>query len=90
MQATPDGDGSLLDHTLLLYGAGMSNSNVHSGKGLPLLLAGGAAGKHRGGRHVVCPADTPVANLHLTILDKLGLKLERFGESIGEIETLSV
>ena len=90
MQATPDGEGSLLDNTLLLYGAGMSNSNTHDGTNLPLFLAGGAAGQHRGGRHVVVPSDTPVANLHLTIFEKLGLNIESFGDGIGTIKTLSI
>jgi hypothetical protein len=90
MKATPDGDGNLLDHTLLLYGAGMSNSNVHSGEDLPLMLLGGGLGRHKGGRHIVNPSDTPVANLHLTILDKLGIKMDRFGESMGDIKALSV
>jgi hypothetical protein len=90
MQATPDGDSSLLDNTLLLYGAGMSNSNTHSPVNLPLLLAGGAGGRHKGGRHVVCHPDTPVASLHMTIFEKLGLEMESFGESTGGIDTLSL
>ena len=89
MKATAEGDGSLLDNTLFLYGAGMSNSNVHANNSLPLLLVGGAGG-HKGGRHVLCPTDMPVANLHLTILDKLGIKLDHFGESTGEVEGLSI
>lgn len=90
MKATQDGDGSLLDNTLFLYGAGMSNSNVHANNSLPLLLAGGAGGQHKGGRHIVCPTDMPVANLHLTILDLFGIHADRFGESTGEIEALSI
>jgi hypothetical protein len=90
MQATADGEGSLLDNTLFLYGAGMSNSNVHAPEGLPLMLAGGSGGQHKGGRHIVCPSDTPVANLHLTILDMLGVRTEKFGESTGQIEPLSI
>jgi hypothetical protein len=86
MEATPDGDRSLLDNTVLLYGAGMSNSNVHSGEGLPILVVGGAGREPAGGRHVVCPKDTPVANLHLTVLQRLGINIESFGESTGNVE----
>src|SRR5262249_11060670 len=68
LRSTPDGDGSLLDHTALLYGAGMSDSNRHDPNNLPLLLAGGASGKMKRGRHVVFPTGTPMANLLLTLM----------------------
>ncbi len=83
LKATPDGDGNLLDHSLILYGSGMSNSNVHNHSPLPVLVAGGAAGKLKGGRHLKYPEDTPMANLLLTILDKAGVPQERVGDSTG-------
>jgi hypothetical protein len=90
LQATPDGDGSLLDHTLLLYGAGMSDSNQHAPANLPIVLAGGGIGRGQGGRHVRYPNGTPLANLHLTLLDKFGVPtVERIGDSTGRLEHLS-
>lgn len=89
LQATPDGDGSLLDHSMIVYGAGMSNSNAHIPANLPILLAGGAAGQVRGGRHVRLPEDTPLANLHLTVLDKMGIAAERFADSTSGLKVLS-
>jgi hypothetical protein len=89
MARTPDGDGSLLDHALLMHGAGMSNSDTHYHHDLPILLAGTAGGRIAGGRHVALAQETPLANLHLTILDKMGLAVERFGDSNGKIELLS-
>jgi hypothetical protein len=83
MKATPDGDGSLLDHTLLLYGGAMSNSNVHNHGPLPVLIAGGAAGRLKGGRHIKYPEHTPMANLLMTILDKAGIPQESVGDSTG-------
>ncbi len=89
LRATPDGDGSLLDHVMVLYGAGLSDGNRHSSENLPILLAGGGAGTLDCGRHVQCADPTPMSNLHVTLMDKLGLPVERFGTSTGEIETLS-
>jgi hypothetical protein len=83
MKATPDGDGNLLDHTLLLYGGAMSNSNVHNHGPLPVLIAGGAAGRLKGGRHIKYPEHTPMANLLMTILDKAGIPQESVGDSTG-------
>ena len=80
---TPEGDGSILDHSLFLYGSNMSNSNAHDNYPLPEILIGGANGAHRGGKNVVLPERTPLANLHLTILDKLGIPQESFGDSTG-------
>ena len=73
LRATPDGDGSLLDHITMMYGAGMADSNRHAPVDLPLVLAGGGAGQLRGGRHIRYPSDTPLANLHLTLLDRFGV-----------------
>ena len=89
LQATPDGDGSLLDHVTVLYGGGLSDGNRHSSENLPVLLAGGGAGALDGGRHVRCPDPTPMSNLHVTLMDKLGVPVDRFGTSDGEIAALS-
>ncbi len=83
LKATPDGDGTLLDHSLILYGSGMSNSNVHNHAPLPIFIAGGAAGRVKGGRHLVYPEHTPMANLLLTILDKAGVHEPSIGDSTG-------
>jgi hypothetical protein len=83
LKATPDGDGNLLDHSLLLYGSAMSNSNVHNHGPLPVLVAGGAAGRLKGGRHIKYPENTPMSNLLMTILDKAGIPQERVGDSTG-------
>lgn len=88
LAATPDGDGSLLDHTLLLYGCGLSDSNQHLHDDLPILVAGGR-GRLAGGRHVRLTADTPLTNLQLTLLDALGVPLERFGDSTGRVRELA-
>jgi hypothetical protein len=88
LRATPEGDGSLLDHVLYLYGSGMGNPNVHDHVNLPIIVAGGAAGKLRGGRHVQYAEPTPLANLHLTLLDKVGVPLESFADSDGKLDEL--
>jgi Protein of unknown function (DUF1552) len=88
LRATPDGAGSLLDHSLLLYGSGIGNPNLHDHTNLPILVAGGAAGGMRGGRHVRYAAPTPLANLHLSLLDKVGVRLDRFGDSNGRLDDL--
>jgi hypothetical protein len=91
LQATADGDGSLLDHMTVLYGAGISNSTRHSGRNLPLLLVGGGAGRLKGGRHLRYTGDTTNANLLLTLLDKLDMPLDQLGNSTGrlQIDTLA-
>ena len=89
LQDTNDGDGSLLDHTLLLYGSSMSNSNLHSMYDVPTLVVGGAAARVRGGRHLKVPQGTPLANLQLTLLEKAGVRIERFGDSTGQLNLLS-
>jgi hypothetical protein len=88
LKATPDGDGTLLDNTLVLYGSAMSNSNVHNHGPLPVLVAGGAAGKLKGGRHLSYPENTPMANLLATILDKSGVPQEKVGDSTGMLTDL--
>jgi hypothetical protein len=86
MAATPDGDGSLLDHSLFMYGSNMSNSDRHNNYPLPIILVGGANGKLKGGKHIVPPEKTPVANLHLTVLNLLGIPQEKFSNSTGLLE----
>jgi hypothetical protein len=83
---TPDGDGSLLDHSLILYGSGMSESNTHSRLDVPTLLAGGSAGQIRGNRHVQVAKETPLANLMVEIGQKFGVEMDRFGISTGRVE----
>jgi hypothetical protein len=83
LRDTPDGDGNLLDHSLVLYGSGMSNSNQHDHEPLPMLVAGGASGALTGGRHIRAGADTPSANLLAALLQKLGAPVESFGDSTG-------
>ena len=85
LQSTPDGDGSLLDHSLVLYGSGMSDGNQHNHTDLPILLAGGASGRLAGGRHLRHKKETPMANLLLAMLDKLGIEQEKFGDSTSPI-----
>ena len=88
LQSTPEGDGSLLDHSLYLYGSGMGNPNVHNHVNLPILVAGGAAGRMKGGRHIKYEKPTPLANLHLTLLDKVGVRLDSFADSKGKVDEL--
>ena len=91
LKATPDGDGSLLDHVTILYGAGISNSNGHSGDNIPLMLVGGSAGRIKGGRHLKFANKPSTANLLLTIMDKMDYPVEKVGGSTGKlpIDTLS-
>ena len=91
LRSTPDGDGSLLDHMVILYGAGMSDSNAHARTNLPLLLAGGGAEGVKGGRHLTY-ADTPMANLNLALLEMFGVHREQLGVSTGalDVEPLSL
>ncbi len=88
LKATPDGDGTLLDHSLYLCGSGMGNPDVHDHTNLPILLAGGGGGTHKGGRHIRYAEPTPLANLHLTMLDKVGVKLDAFADSTGKLNEL--
>jgi len=89
LRATPDGDGSLLDHMILLYGAGISNSDRHTHGPLPTLLLGGGGGTIKGGRHLIYPDDTPLTNLQLTLLTKLGVPADKLGDSTGQFKELS-
>lgn len=89
LDKTPDGDGSLLDNMILIYGAGLSNSDRHTHGPLPTLVLGGGAGKLKGGRHIVCPERTPLTNLQLTLLEKLGVPAEKLGDSSGKFQSLS-
>ena len=88
LRATPDGDGNLLDNVLIVYGAGIGNANLHSHDDLPIALVGGGGGRVRGDRHLVLPKDTPLANLYLTLLDKLDVPVDRFGDSTGRLHGL--
>jgi len=89
LAGTPDGDGTLLDHSVLLLGSGMGNPDVHDHLNLPLVVAGGAGGL-KGGRHVKYEEPMPLANLHLTLLHKAGVRLESFSDSTGRIDELSL
>jgi hypothetical protein len=86
LRSTPDGDGSLLDHSILMYGSGMSNSNLHSHKGLPIVVVGGGVGRIKGDRHVQSANLTPIANLLLSLGQKMGCQMDRFGDSTGAID----
>lgn len=90
LKATPEGNGSLLDHCLYLYGSGMGNPNLHDHTDLPVIVAGGAAGNVAGGRHLRFDKPTPLANLHLTLLQKAGLDLDSFGDSSGVVDDLLI
>ena len=89
LRNTPDGDGSLLDHMIILYGSGISNSDRHTHGPLPTFLVGGGAGTLKGGRHLVYPEHTPLTNLQLTLLNKLGVPAEKLGDSNGQFNELS-
>jgi hypothetical protein len=86
LQSIPDGDGTLLDHLMLIYGAGMSDSNRHDPMNLPVLLLGGASAGIKGGRHLKFSGDTPMANLLVTVMDKLGVPPETIGNSTGQVD----
>ena len=85
LRATPDGDGTLLDHVTMIYGAGIADSNSHSPINIPMILAGGGAGYLKGGRHVNM-RNTPLANLHLTLLDQFGVHWDKIGDSTGRVD----
>jgi hypothetical protein len=89
LKTTPDGDGSLLDHSMILYGGGLSDGNLHTHDNLSILVFGGGRGKLPSGRHLRYPAKTPVTNLYLSMLDKLGVPTERLGDSTGRLEHLA-
>jgi len=83
LDSTPDGEGTLLDHTMLLYGSGIGDGNRHTHHDLPILLAGGGCGSLSSGRHIVYPKETPLMNLYLTMLDKAGVEVDSLGDSTG-------
>jgi len=83
LQSTQDGDGSLLDHSLIVYGGGMGNGNLHRHTDLPCLLAGKLGGQFKTGQHLAYPENTPMANLLVTILDKAGVQIDKIGDSTG-------
>ena len=85
LKATPDGDGSLLDHVAIIYGAGMSEGNGHVPTNLPILVVGGAGGRIAGGRHVKFAGGTPLANFHLSMLDRFGVRIDQHGNSTGPL-----
>ena len=86
LQSTPDGDGTLLDHAMVLYGSGMSDGNQHNHTDLPVILAGGASGKLKGGRHIRNPKNTPMANLLVSMLETFDVEAEKFGDSSGKVD----
>ncbi len=88
LKATPEGNGSLLDHSLVLYGSGMGDPNVHDHVNLPILVAGAGAGSPGGARHVKYAEPTPLANLHLTLLERAGVRLDAFADSKGRVDEL--
>jgi hypothetical protein len=88
MAAVPEGSGTLLDHSLYLYGSGMGDPDAHDHTNLPILVAGGAAGNMKGGRHIKFQKPEPLSNLHLTLLNKVGVKLDKFADSTGTVEVL--
>jgi hypothetical protein len=87
LRATPDGDGTLLDHSLVMLGSGMGNPDVHDHSNLPIVVAGGG-GTVKGGRHIRYAQPTPLANLHITLLDKVGARVDRFADSSGTLSEL--
>jgi hypothetical protein len=86
LQNTPDGEGTLLDQSLILYGGGMGDGNLHRHFDLPCLLVGKLGGQFKTGRHIAYPDDTPMANLLLSVLDKVGVHLDKIGDSTGRLE----
>jgi hypothetical protein len=88
MKATPDGDGTLLDHSVYLYGSGMGNPSLHDHENLPILVAGGSGTGLKGGRHIRYEKPVALANLHLTLLDRVGIRMDSFGDSTGKMEDL--
>ncbi|HEY3043568.1 MAG TPA: DUF1552 domain-containing protein, partial [Vicinamibacterales bacterium] len=86
LRSTSDGDGTLLDHSMLLWGSAMSDGNQHNHTDLPIILAGGASGRLKGGRHLRHPRNTPMANLLIAMLDKLDIPTEKFGDSTAMLQ----
>ena len=89
LKATPDGDGSLLDHSMILFGSGISNSDRHTHVELHPVVVGGGGGTLKGGRHIAHKTGTPLANLHLTLLNKMGVPIDKLGDSNGQMSDLT-
>jgi hypothetical protein len=89
LKSIPEGDGTLLDHSMILYGSGISDGNAHSHDNLPILLAGKANGTIRTGRHIGLPDETPLTNLFVAMLNRMGVPADRFGDSTGELTVLA-
>jgi hypothetical protein len=89
LRNTPDGDGTLLDHSVFIYGSGISDGNIHFHLDLPMMVVGGGAGQFKGGRHLRYKNDMPLSNLYVSVLDKLGVPTEKFGDSTGQLEYLT-
>ena len=89
MKAAKDGNGTLLDHSMIVYGSSLSDGNRHQHDKLPALLIGGGSGRFKGGRHVTYPAGTPMTNLYMSMLDVVGMHPEKIGDSQGKVEHLS-
>jgi hypothetical protein len=89
LRSTPDGDGTLLDHAMVTYGSGLSDGNAHDHANLPLVLAGRGCGQLHPGRYVGYPKETPMANLYVAMLDRMGVPVEKLGDSNGELGYLS-
>ncbi len=90
LASTPDIEGNQLDNMMLMYACSMSDGNDHLLQDLPCILFGGGSGQLKGGKHIRYTDDTPISNLYLTLLDKLGLEIENFGDSTGTLNALSV
>src|SRR5205823_3909846 len=89
MKTTKDGDGSLLDHSMLVYGSAICDGNSHSHRDLPLLVAGRGDGRLAPGRHIEYPKGTPMTNLYLSLLDRMNVPTERLGDSTGQLQHLT-
>ncbi|HEY4211154.1 MAG TPA: DUF1552 domain-containing protein [Steroidobacteraceae bacterium] len=88
LQSVREGEGTLLDHAVILYGSSLANANVHQDDNLPILLAGGANGRLKGGRHVRVPDRTPLTNLHLALLDMVDAPVDKLGDSAGKLDQI--
>src|SRR6202040_4126874 len=88
LKSIPEGDGTLLDHCMILYGSGISDGNAHNHEDLPILLAGKGNGTLKTGRHVRYPKETPLTNLYLSLLDRMGVSMDSFGDSTGRLTGL--
>ncbi|MFZ4795052.1 MAG: hypothetical protein ACOYLN_13070, partial [Blastocatellia bacterium] len=89
LKATPDGDGNLLDNSMIVYGSGLSDGNRHLHENLPILLAGRGGNSIRTGRHIRTPEGTPVTNLYLSLLERMGVQPDKIGDSNGKLTELS-